>query len=42
MRISETDERLAVIDCSSSAGTMLSPSEIFDHIINVFKEKKLI
>lgn len=42
MRISETDDRLAVIDCSSTTGVMLSPSEIFDHILNVFKEKMLI
>jgi dTMP kinase len=42
MRISETDERLSVIDCSSTTGMMLSPSEIFDHILNVFKEKMLI
>jgi len=42
MRISETDERLSVIDCSSTTGMMLPPSEIFDHILNVFKEKMLI
>lgn len=42
MRISETDDRLAVIDCSSTTGVMLSPSEIFDHILNVFKEKMII
>ena len=42
MRISETDERLAVINCSSNSGMMLPPSEIFDHILNVFKEKMLI
>jgi len=42
MRISETDERLAVIDCSSSTGMMLTPDEIFHHLINVFKERKFI
>jgi dTMP kinase len=42
MRISETDERLAVIDCSTTTGMMLPPSEIFDRIMNVFKEKMLI
>jgi len=42
MRISETDERLAVINCSSNSGMMLPPSEIFVHILNVFKEKMLI
>jgi len=42
MRIAESDERLAVIDCSSPTGMMLPPSEIFDHILNVFKEKMLI
>jgi len=42
MRISETDDRLAVIDCSTTTGMMLPPAEIFDHILNVFKEKMLI
>jgi dTMP kinase len=42
MRISETDERLAVIDCSTTTGMMLPPAEIFDRILNVFKEKMLI
>jgi dTMP kinase len=42
MRIAETDERLAVIDCSSSTGMMLPPDEIFDHLINIFKVRKFI
>jgi len=42
MRISETDERLAVIDCSSSKGMMRPPNEIFDHMIKVFKMRKFI
>jgi dTMP kinase len=42
LRVSESDDRLAVIDCSDRNGTMLPPSEIFDLIIKVFKERKLI
>jgi dTMP kinase len=42
MRISETDERLAVIDCSSSKGIMRPPAEIFDHLIKVIKMRKFI
>ncbi|MGD0755537.1 MAG: dTMP kinase [Bacteroidales bacterium] len=42
LRVSESDDRLAVIDCSDSNGTMLPPSEIFNLIIKVFKERKLI
>ena len=40
--VSKTDNRLAVINCSNNRGEMLGPSEIFNLIINVFKEKKLI
>lgn len=42
VRVSETDKRLAVIDCSNQKGDMLDPSEIFELIIKVFKERKLI
>jgi dTMP kinase len=42
VRVSKTDKRLAVIDCSNHKGDMLGPSEIFDLIIEVFKERKLI
>ncbi len=42
VRVSVTDNRLAVIDCSNQNGEMLGPSEIFNLIIKVFKERKII
>ena len=42
LRVSESDNHLAVIDCSNSQGSMLKPSGIFDLIIKVFHERKLI
>lgn len=42
LRVSESDARLAVINCSNSHGAMLKPSDIFDLIIKVFIERKLI
>ena len=42
LRISESDEGLAVVDCSNNNGEMRTPSEIFDSIIKLFKERKLI
>jgi dTMP kinase len=41
LRVSQSDERLAVVNCSNEDGVMLNPSEIFDLIIKIFKEKKL-
>ena len=42
LRVSETDDHLAVIDCSNSNGDILEPSAIFELIIKVFNERKLI
>jgi len=42
LRVSETDDHLAVIDCSNSNGAILEPSAIFELIIKVFNERKLI
>jgi dTMP kinase len=42
LRVSESDDHLAVINCSNSDGTMLTPSQIFDLIIKVFNKRKLI
>lgn len=42
LRVSQSDERLAVVNCSNNNGVMLNPSEIFDLIIKIFKEKKLL
>jgi dTMP kinase len=42
LRVSESDNRLAVINCSTSTGAMLSPSGIFELIIKTLNERKLI
>lgn len=42
LRVSKTDDRLVVADCSNGAGIILSPSEIFELILKIFKERKLI
>jgi dTMP kinase len=42
LRVSESDGHLAVINCSDNNDAMLTPSEIFDLIIKVFNERKLI
>jgi dTMP kinase len=42
LRVSQSDDRLAVVNCSSKHGVMLNPYEIFDLIIKIFKEKKLL
>jgi dTMP kinase len=42
LRVSESDEHLVVIDCSTDQGTMLTAPEIFDLILKVFKYKKFI
>jgi dTMP kinase len=42
LRVSSEDEHLSVIDCSNDLGQMLAPQEIFDLILKVFKDKKLI
>lgn len=42
LRVSRSDNRLAVIDCSNNNGAMLTPSGIFDLVIKIFNERKLI
>lgn len=42
LRVSRSDDRLAVIDCSTSKGDMLPSSEIFDLIIKIFLKRMLI
>jgi dTMP kinase len=42
LRVAEADERLAVIDCGDGKGAMLSPREIFNLIIDLFKKRNLI
>ena len=42
LRVAKTDDRLAVVDCSDSSGSMLPPEKIFDLIVKVFNERKLL
>jgi len=42
LRVSMSDDNLEVIDCSSNDGKMLSAEEIFDRILKVFNDKKII
>jgi dTMP kinase len=42
MRISESDNRLEVIDCSDANGVMLAAPKIFDLIINILKKRNLL
>lgn len=42
LKVSDTDERLALVDCSDYKGGILDPSEIFRLILKVLTERKLI
>jgi dTMP kinase len=42
LTVSQTDERLAVVNCSSHDGDMMPPNGIFDKIVNLIRERKLI
>jgi dTMP kinase len=42
LKVSESDDRLVVADCSDRNGTMLPPTAIFDLIIKIINERKLI
>ena len=42
LKVAKYDKRLAVVDCSSTSGSMLAPSEIFKMIVKIFIERKLI
>jgi len=42
LRVAQSDDRLAVVDCSNKNGTMLSPDEIFDLIVKTFTDRKLV
>jgi dTMP kinase len=42
LRVTKSDDHLAVIDCGNNNGSMLAPSEIFDLIINLINKRKLI
>jgi dTMP kinase len=42
LRVSQSDNNLAVVNCSSSEGTMLKPDEIFEIITGILKNRKFI
>jgi dTMP kinase len=42
LRVSKSDDSLALINCSDKKGAMLSPSEIFELIIKILRERKFI
>jgi dTMP kinase len=42
LRVAQTDRRLVVINCSNTKAIMLSPDEIFNLIIKLFAERKLL
>jgi dTMP kinase len=42
LKVARTDNRLEVINCSNSYGSMLTPEEIFDLIITALTKRKLI
>jgi dTMP kinase len=42
LKVARTDNRLEVINCSNSYGSILTPEEIFDLIITALTKRKLI
>jgi hypothetical protein len=42
LKVSESDVRLVVADCSDGNGAMLPPTAIFERIIKILNERKLI
>jgi len=42
LKVAKSDKRLAVVDCSSSSGSMLPPVEIFRMIVKIFTDRKLL
>jgi len=42
IRVSKSDDRLALINCSTPLNSMLPPEEIFRLLITILKEKKFI
>jgi dTMP kinase len=41
-RVAQTDDRLALIDCSNKKGEILSPTEIFSMILKILGVRKFI
>jgi dTMP kinase len=42
IKISETDNRLAVVNCTGNEGEMMSQNEIFEKIIDLIRKRNLI
>jgi dTMP kinase len=42
LNVARSDNRLAVIDCSNRNGEMLKPQEIFNLIVKILIDRKLI
>jgi dTMP kinase len=42
LTVAKSDKRLAVVDCSSSSGSMLPPVEIFRMIVKIFTDRKIL
>jgi dTMP kinase len=42
LRVAKSDNRLAVVDCSNPNGSILKPEEIFNLIVKIFTNRKLI
>ena len=42
LRVAKIDERLALVDCSSKNGAILSPVHIFDLIVKILNDRKFI
>ncbi len=42
LRVAQSDERLAIVDCSDSYCSMLPPEKISDMIVKIFYNRKLI
>lgn len=42
LKVSQSDSKLCVVNCSDNSGGMLPPSKIFDLVIQIIAERKLI
>jgi dTMP kinase len=42
LKVAKSDDRLAVVDCSNRNGVMMAPDKIFDLILKILTDRKLI
>jgi dTMP kinase len=42
LKVAKSDDRLTVVDCSNKSGSILSPNEIFNLIVKIFNDRKLL